>query len=115
VERGLGAIGYGLHARLLAYRDTRLRPMRRLMEETSLGKRVGRLAVVGLAWAEVLLVAGVLVHVAAGRRASIRVQHGRLPATVPSSSETTVDARIGFAASVVANLGVQVRCWSQRD
>lgn len=85
------------------------------VEETSLGKRLGRLAVVALAWAEVLLVAGVLVHVAAGRRTSIRVAHGRLPATVSASPETTVDARIGFAASIVAKLGVQVRCWSPRD
>jgi hypothetical protein len=85
------------------------------VEATSRRTRLGRLALAGLAWAEVLLVAGVLVHLLAGWKRPVHLARGRLPAAPEVRASTHVDRHLSFVASVVARLGVEVRCWSTAD
>lgn len=46
---------------------------------------------------------------------SVRVEHGRLPDAVETSSESRIDARLGHVAAVLSRYGVEVWCWSPKD
>jgi len=78
--------------------------------------RARRLVFAGVAWAGALLVAPVVASLALSPSpAAVRLERGRLPAGVGSSSPSRVDPRLGHIVSVLSGVGAEVRCWSPAD
>jgi hypothetical protein len=80
-----------------------------------ISRRRRRLAIAGILWTLVVLwILGAVVPRprASSSLASIRVEHGRVPAEVPARSSAQDIALLGHVVAVLARLGADVRCSS---